>query len=58
MMEFGEPAIAVDVFTQMTEAMPNDLTSWMLLSKAHTMAGNQDAAKQAFDRGNSLQNRN
>ena len=58
MMEFGEPAIAVEIFTQMTEAMPNDLTSWMLLSKAHTMAGNQDAAKQAFDRGNSLQNRN
>jgi len=58
MMEFGEPAIAVEIFTQMTEAMPNDPTSWMLLSKAHTMAGNQDAAKEAFDRGSSLQNRN
>ena len=58
MMEFGNPQIAVEIFMQMTEAMPIDPSWWMLLSKAHTIAGNQDAAKEAFERGSLLQNRN
>ncbi|MCH2146225.1 MAG: 4Fe-4S binding protein [Phycisphaerales bacterium] len=58
MIEFGNPNSAVEIFTHMTEAMPSDPSSWMLLSKAHTIAGNEDAAKEAFERGSSLQNRN
>ncbi len=56
-MEFGDPTIAVTIFTQMTEAMPTDPASWMLLSKAHTLAGNQDSAREAFERGSALQTR-
>ena len=58
MMEFGNPQNAVEIFTHMTEVMQNDSSAWMLLSKAHTIAGNQDAAKEAFERGSSLQNKN
>ena len=57
-MEFGDPELAVKIFTQMTVDRPNDPYAWMMLSKSQNAAGDSEAAQSSFEKARTLPREN